>query len=242
MEKNRLIRIAGIALTLVIAAMLIYFAFLEIMPELIPLLESGNAEQIEAYLRSSDRHLGLVFTALLQAVQVFSIVLPGLPIQVAAGIVYGTWRGFFTCHLAFVAANVIIFTLARRFGEKLDKFLPIEKKESKLDFLLKSVAPSYMTILASLMPIVPNGIIPYVAAKTKIKTSHFVVAVYFGSFLPILVFCAIGNKLLKGGYVTSGILLAGLCILLFLLTKYRDTVQRLVGKLSERLRSKREHP
>ncbi len=235
-----MIRIASIALTVVLAAVLVYFAFLEIMPDLIPLLESGNAEQIEEYLRSIGRLPGILFTMLLQAVQVFSVVLPGLPIQVAAGIVFGTWRGFFTCHLSFVASNVIVFSLARRFGKKLDKYLPVEKKDSKLDFLLKSISPSYMTVIANLMPVVPNGIIPYVAAKTNIKTLHFAVAAYFGSFIPILVFCAVGNKLLKGDYVESAILLAVLCVLLFLLTKYRDTVQRCIITVWEKIRGRRE--
>ena len=238
MNKNRLIRIFATAIILILAAGLVYFAFLEAMPELIPLLQNGSVEEIEQYLRSSDRLSGLVYTALLQAVQVFSVILPGAPIQVAAGIVYGTWRSFFVCHLSSVAANAIIFVTARHYGAKMDKLRPIERKGSKLDFLLKSNTPAYMTVVACLVPILPNGFIPYVAAKTKIKTIHYILAVYCGSFFPVLVLCAAGNKILKGGYLMSAILLIALIVVVILLAKFRNPILKAIGKISEKLRRK----
>lgn len=237
--RNRLIRIAATAFILVLTAGLIYFAFLKAMPELMPLLQNGSVEEIEHYLRSSDRFSGLFFTALLQAVQVFSVVLPGAPIQVAAGIVYGTWRSFFVCHLSSVAANAIVFVTARRFGAKMDKLIPIERKDSRLDFLRKSDTPAYMTVVACLVPILPNGFIPYVAAKTKIKTLHYIIAVYCGSFFPVLVLCAAGNKILKGGYLMSAVLLVALCIIVFLLAKFRGRILKLINRVVRRNRKEK---
>jgi len=239
MNKNRWIRVAAAAVILIIAAGLVYFAFIEAMPELVPLLKNGNADEITAYLRSRDRVSGLIYTALLQAVQVFSVVLPGAPIQVAAGIVYGTWRSFFVCHLSSVAANTIVFIAARHFGAKMDKLMPVERKDSKLDFLRKSSTPAYMTVVACLVPILPNGFIPYVAAKTRITTLHYILAVYCGSFFPVLVLCAAGNKILKGGYVMSVVLLVALCVVVFLLAKFRDKILKFINKVVKRNRNKK---
>lgn len=239
MKKNYLIRIAVAAIILIIAVGLVYFAFLKAMPELIPLLQNGSVVEIEDYLRSSDKLSGLICTALLQVVQVISVVLPGMPIQIAAGIVYGTWRSFFVCHLSSVAANVIVFIAARRFGAKMDKLRPVERKNSKLDFLLKSDTPSYMTVVACLIPILPNGFIPYVAAKTKIKTLHFALAVYCGSFFPVLVLCAVGNKILEGGYIMSAVLFISLCVVVLLLAKFRGRVLKIIGILSAKRHSRR---
>jgi uncharacterized membrane protein YdjX (TVP38/TMEM64 family) len=236
MNKNRFIRIAVTSAILVIAAGLVYFAFLEAMPELLPLLENGDVTEITRYLKSSDRLSGLVCTALLQAVQVVSVILPGAPIQIAAGIVYGTWRSFFVCHLSSVAANTLVFIAARKFGARMDKLRPIERKDSKLDFILKSDTPTYMTLVACLVPILPNGFIPYVAAKTKIKPFHYAIAVYCGSFFPVFVLCAAGNKILQGGYIMSAALLVGLCVVVFLLTKFRDPILKLIGIASAKLR------
>ncbi len=240
MKKNYLIRITAALVIIIVAAGLIYFAFVTAVPELFPLLQNGSVTDIENYLRSSNKLTGLVFTALLQAVQVFSVVLPGMPIQIAAGIVYGIWRSFFVCHLSSVIANVLVFAAVRRFGTKMDKLVPIERKDSRLDFLLKSDSPAYMTVVACLIPILPNGFIPYVAAKTKIKTLQFALAVYFGSFLPVLVLCAVGNKILKGGYIMSAVLFLSLCLVVFLLAKFRNKVLGFIGTLSAKKQRIRE--
>ena len=240
MKKKYFIRLSAALVILISAAGLIYLAFLTAMPELIPLLQNGSVADIENYLRTNNKLTGLVFTALLQAVQVFSVVLPGMPIQIAAGIVYGMWRSFFVCHLSSVLANVLVFIGARRFGTKMDKLVPIERKDSRLDFLLKSDTPAYMTVVACLIPILPNGFIPYVAAKTKIKTLYFALAVYFGSLFPVLILCAVGNKILKGGYIMSAVLFVSLCIVVLLLAKFRNKVLGLIGTLSAKKRSIRE--
>jgi len=238
MKKTRFKRIAVVTVIIALAICLIYFSFWETVPQLLSLLKDGDAAQLEAYLASIDKLTGLIFLALLQALQVFSVILPGAPIQIAGGIVYGTWESFFVCHLSSVAANVIVFTAVRRLGKKLDEFMPIDKKKSRLDFILKSENPAYMTAVACLVPILPNGFIPYVAAKTKIKTLRFALSIYFGSFLPVLILCAAGSKILQGGYVASAILLVSLFVVVFLLAIFKDKILRLINKISYKCRKK----
>ncbi len=236
MKRRHLKRIAVIVVIIALALCLIYFSFWETIPQLLSLLKTGDAAQLEAYLHSIDSFSGLMCLALLQALQVISVVLPGAPIQIAGGIVYGTWRSFFICHLSSVAANVTVFVAARRLGRKLDALMPAKKKTSRLDFLLKSENPAYMTAVACLVPILPNGFIPYVAAKTKIQPLHFGLAIYFGSFMPVLILCAVGSKILQGGYVASAILLVALFVVVFILALYKNKILRLINKLSSKRR------
>ena len=236
MKKKHFTRIVVVVVIIALALGLIYLSFWETMPQLLSLLKDGDAAALEAYLHSIDNFTGLLCLALLQILQVISVVLPGAPIQIAGGIVYGTWPSFFICHLSSVAANVIVFMAARRLGKKLDEFMPAEKKSTRLGFLLKSQSPAYMTAVACLVPVLPNGFIPYVAAKTKIRTLHFALAIYFGSLLPVLILCAVGSKILKGGYVASAILLISLFILVFFLAKFKDRILRLLNRLSAKRR------
>jgi uncharacterized membrane protein YdjX (TVP38/TMEM64 family) len=230
MKKNLLIRFTVIAGIILLVVCLVYFAFLKFAPDLIQLLKNGSEAEIEQYLRSNDSVTGLFCMALLQMIQVLSILLPAVPIQIAAGIVYGTWRSFLVCHLSSVAAHILVFTVARHLGSKINALIPVESKGSKLDFLLKSEHPAYMTVVACLIPILPNGFIPYVAAKTNIKPQHFALSVYCGTFLPALVLCAAGDKFLTGGYVMSAALLIALCILVFVMTKFKTQILSLIDK------------
>lgn len=62
--------------------------------------------------------------ALLQMVQVWSIVISGVIVNVAAGVVYGVWRAFAICLVSSSLAHGVSFTLYQRLGKYLDKFLP----------------------------------------------------------------------------------------------------------------------
>ncbi len=239
MKKNTLLRIL-IKIALVGAAVgLVYFAFVKAMPDLIPLLTHGSEAEVEAYLKQNNSLTGMLCAALLQALQVFSVVLPGPPIQIAAGIVYGTWRAFLVCHLSSVAANLLVFGLARRFEYRMNQLIPVGERTSKLDFLIKSDHPAYMTVIAYLIPVLPNGIIPYAAAKTRIRFWPFFLCCYFGSFLSVFVLCAAGSKVTEGGYVFAAVLVAVLVLVVFLLMKNYEKILRLVSRLSAKRTGKR---
>jgi uncharacterized membrane protein YdjX (TVP38/TMEM64 family) len=233
-KKNSFKRLAIMAVFILLAAGLVYIAFQAVIPDLIPLLENGNIDQIRGYLQSIDKPSGLLLTALLQIIQVMSVVLPGTPIQIAAGIVYGFWRSFFVCHLSYVAGNILVFFAARRLGARIDRLLPVDTESTRMAFIYKSANPAYMTALGYLSPIFPSGVIPYVAAKTKIDLLHFALAVYAGSFFPILIFCAAGSKILEGHYLMSALLVAALLIVAFLLARYKDKVLGVVSALWEK--------
>lgn len=215
-------RVIRIALCAGALGGLIYLAFLQSMPELLPLLKGGSEEDIAAYIGSQPPLLGILCTALLAFLQPVSIVLPGAPIQIAAGVVYGTLKGFLICHSAYVLANVTIFYLARVLREKMERHLA--RFSGKLDFLKKERHPAYMTAMACLTPLLPNGIIPYAAARTKIRLHEFTLAVVMGSFFPVLIMCAIGKRILQGDYLYAAVLLILDLFLVFVLTKWRNKV------------------
>jgi len=235
MKKTVLTRIAVKLVLILLALGLVYFAFVTAMPDLLPLLASGDEAEVQAYLQENNNFTGLLCTALLQAMQVFSVVLPGPPIQIAAGIVYGTWRAFFVCHLSSVAANVLVFVLSRRLNERMNRLLPVNTRTSKLDFLINSDRPAYMTVVAYLIPVLPNGIIPYAAAKTKIRLLPFFLTCYFGSLFPVLVLCAAGSKIMKGGYVFAAVLVVVLFVLVFLLSKYYKRILPWLDRIRDKL-------
>ena len=220
--KKRLLRILAVLACIGALLGLVYLAFLRNMPELWPLLKHGNEEEIAEYLGSQPPLLGMLCTALLAFLQPLSIVLPGAPIQIAAGVVYGTLKGFLICHSAYVIANVTVFYLARTMRGKMGRHL--NRFSGKLDFLKRERHPAYMTAMACLIPILPNGIIPYAAARTKIRLYEFVLAVVLGSFFPVLVMCAVGKRLLHGDYLYAALLLILDFLVVFVLTRFRNQV------------------
>ena len=233
-DKRALLIRAG--LVFLCAAMLIglvYLAFGQAAPELLPLLRSGDEEQIAAYLGSQNSITGILSTALLQFLQPISIVLPGAPIQIAAGVVYGTLKGYLICHISFVFSNLVLFYLARVLGQKMDKF--VSRFSGKINFLQDAQYPAYMTAMACLIPVVPNGIIPYAAARTKMRFHEFLIAVVLGSFFPILVMCAIGKRILRGEFIYAAVLLGFCLLVVIVLTLLRKQVVTLMHKVGQKI-------
>lgn len=237
MKKATLVRIALVLSAAALILGLFYLAFVKAMPDLWPVLKSGNEAEIEAYIASSDSTVGLICTAMLQFLQVVSIVLPGMPIQIAAGIVYGVWKGGTICYLAYVTANLVVFAAARHLGNLLDRFAPSGGGGifQKVKFLSDAEMPIYMTAMTCIIPVVPNGIIPYAAARTPMKFWQFAVAVCCGSVVPIFVMCLIGGRILAGEYFLAVAVFAVSLGLVVLLTRFRNQLMGAVRRLKQKL-------
>ena len=80
--RKKLVPILGV----IVVAVLIWFAFGNKIPGLIPLLKEGDSQKIADYLAQETGIRGVIAVILLQAIQVASIVMPGMAIQVAAAI------------------------------------------------------------------------------------------------------------------------------------------------------------
>ena len=79
--RKKLVPILGV----IVVAVLIWFAFGNKIPGLIPLLKEGDSQKIADYLAQETGIRGVIAVILLQGIQVASIVMPGMAIQVAAG-------------------------------------------------------------------------------------------------------------------------------------------------------------
>ena len=108
--KGKLIRALVIAALVLLIVGAIYLILTNYLPDLIPVLRRGSQAEIEAYIKRTTGFRGVVLVALLQCLQVLSIVFPGAPIQIAAGIVYGAPVGVAICLISFVTVNFAIFT------------------------------------------------------------------------------------------------------------------------------------
>ena len=86
---------------------------------------------------------------------------------------------------------------------------------------INSSSPAFMSMLAYMMPGLPNGFVPYIAAKTDITLLRFGISVYLGSLPQIFLMCIIGHKLLKGDYFASIIMVVATLIVIVLLYIFR---------------------
>ncbi|MGN1387703.1 MAG: TVP38/TMEM64 family protein [Bacillus sp. (in: firmicutes)] len=196
-------------LLLVLLFFLGYWLITYTDPDLIPLLTSGNQEAIEDMLRSETGLYAVLLTIVMEFLQTFSIIIPGMPINIAAGIVFGWLEGTLICTVGFVAANVAVFVIAKRVRGLVKKIVPsTNQKNSRWKFISEAKNPVLMITLAFATPGVPNGFIPYVSSTLPVTTKSFAAAVFCGSLPGIIFSNFIGHFLLRRNYLAVGVLAA----------------------------------
>ena len=209
-------------LVVIVVAILIWFAFGNKIPGLIPLLKEGDSQKIADYLAQETGIRGVIAVILLQAIQVASIVMPGMAIQVAAGLIYGWLEGFLMCFFGFVLSNLFVFLFARRMGSDRIKDVSMGRMSQWLMEKLRGTKPQFMVVLACMVPAVPNGVIPYLAARTEITAKEYVGAVAMGSWLQILLACMAGQFIINGQWLYTVLTVVFQCLIIVIILWKKD--------------------
>lgn len=212
------------AVLLAIALIPIILIFIKVDADLWKALTSGSGDKIVAAVQKYDNKYGVIIIAILQMVQDIAIVIPSVPIHIAAGVVLGKWKGFLVCHIADICYNLFVFLLYSKIKKTVDKFMPIDPDAKTVKFISKGQNPSYMVAMACLLPAIPNGFIPYAAVNAKAKLSGYILAISIGAAIPTFVLNCVGEMLVDGNWLLLGFLVALSFVGVFLLVKFQNQV------------------
>ena len=204
-------------------------------------IKAVEDELIERYIRGFGSVGGALLGFLLQFIQILSVLFPGGPIQIAIGVVFGTFEGFLICLSGYVLANLFVFWSARKLGNRLDQIFSVSQT-NRLRFITEAQHPGFVVALSCLLPFLPNGLVPYIAARTKISTTRFLLSTFLGCIPTLFLLCAIGNTLLTGNYgkviFLSALLVFGV-LLLYLLRKRLFALSETIQSAWEEKRNRR---
>ena len=175
-------------LAVIVVGILVWIAFGNKIPGLIPLLKEGDSQKIADYLSQET--------------------------GIAAGLIYGWLEGFLMCYFGFVLSNWLIFIFARRMGSDRIKDVSMSKTSQWLMEKLNGTKPQFMVVIANMVPAIPNGVIPFIAAKTTITAKEYVKAVAMGSWLQILTSCMAGQFIIRGQWLFTGLAIAFQCLVI----------------------------
>ena len=199
-NKKSLIRLLLLTGILILACVLVWLAFGDMMPTLLRLLKKGDEAAIEAYIQEEGFWKGAVTVMLLSVLQVASVVFPGMAIQISAGVIFGGLRAFLMCYTGFVLGNLLVFLVARRMGSHIAGLVTVNKKDSWIREKMRSANPVFVAALCYMLPGLPNGIVPYVSARSTMRFGEFFLAVAGVSWIQILLNCSAGGFLQEGEF------------------------------------------
>ena len=175
----------------------IFYSAYKFIPEVLFLLKEGDQEAMEAYIRSNGKY-GAGILALLQVLQTITIVFPGVPIYMCSGVIFGRKIGTLLCYVTYVIINIAVFMFSRNVGEAADELIKGDKEAGISSLLCKAKHPVRLIAALCLIPVIPNGIIPHIAAQSKMTLRQFFIAVAVGCAPGIFIFVCCGDLILNG--------------------------------------------
>lgn len=118
---------------------------------------------------------GKVVFVTLRAVQTVVKIIPGEPLEIAAGYLYGIWGGLFYCLFGQFIGSLIIIALTKKFGMKLVELFVPRKKIESLSFLQNKKNLNITLFIIYLIPSTPKDIITYLISLTDENIVLFMV-------------------------------------------------------------------
>lgn len=217
-KKQKIIKI--LLLTLVIAI------FVGLIIYLIPLMKEISTKEGQLAFRQKIEDLGflgILVLFLLQLAQIVLVVLPGEPLELLAGMCYGTIGGAIFIFASVFITTTLIFLLVKKYGKK---YIYQSFKKEKIDKIENSKAfknpKTVETVLAILflIPATPKDLLTYIGGLLPITYKRFVIIATFARFPSVISSTIIGNDIAEGKWTSivpiyaTTFVLAGLIIFL----------------------------
>ena len=198
MSRENKVKIFKIFLTIIVLSL-----FLGIIIYLFPIMKDLSTLEGQIAFKEKVENSG-IFGMLslfgLQVAQIFLIIVPGEPIEILAGMCYGSLWGTVFIMLSACIISTTIFLLVRKFGRKFvydfcDKS-KVEKIENSKVFQNPKKIEFIMLILF-LIPGTPKDLLVYVAGLLPIKPLKFIIISTFARFPSVITSTLAGENVAK---------------------------------------------
>lgn len=212
LTKNKKQLIFGVLLIVIflIGSAILTYKYYPVFKEL-----SINPEKMmefKAWVESYGFWGGLMLM-FVQIVQVIVSIIPGGPVQILFGVIYGTWGGFFLSLSGMFIGSMIVFLLSRAFKHKFISLFINEKKLEEYKFLKDSPKLEAILSVLFLIPGAPKDTLVYYAGLTNISIKKFIFIVVFMRIPSMLFSTLIGSNLGVGNIKASMGMIGAISIL-----------------------------
>lgn len=196
---------AAIAVALALLAALVAFG-----PRLWAFFSDGRAVQEWV---DAQGPLAPVAMAALVVAQIAIAVLPGEPVELAAGYLFGFWEGTAICLAGSLVGTIIVTTLVRVLGMRVARaFFSAEQLEG-VSWLRDSRRFELVMLVVFLIPGTPKDVLTYVAGLTTCPWWRIAAIATIGRIPSIVTSTLAAGFASSGNWAAAGVTLAATVVL-----------------------------
>ena len=231
-KKKKIINYIVLSIvTLIFILAIIYLA---------PIMKDISTKEGQLAFKEKINNLGILgFLILfgLEVAQIFFVIIPGEPLEILAGMCYGSIGGtIFITTSVFITTTIIFFTV-KKYGRKFVEDTFSKEKVDKIENskILKDPrkVETIMTILF-FIPGTPKDLLVYIGGLLPIKTSRFILISTFARFPSVISSTIAGAKLAVGDiktiiiiYAITFVITAIFLIIINIFDKNKETTEAL---------------
>jgi uncharacterized membrane protein YdjX (TVP38/TMEM64 family) len=151
---------------------------------------------------------GWLVTLGIQLLQIFVALIPGEPVELILGYVWGPWLGTLTCLIGIFIGTATIFLLVRKFGMKfVSRFVdPEELKRYK--FLRDKNKVDITVFILFFIPGTPKDALTYIAPIAPIGAVKYLLIATFARIPSIITSTILGDSIADGRWVLALVVFA----------------------------------
>ena len=164
-----------------------------------------NMETMKAFVAEHRLVGSLVFIGVCM-IQVIIALIPGEAVEIAAGVIFGSWLGTLLCLVGITLGSVVVILLVRKFGRKFVESLYSREKIDSLPILRDPKKRNATIFLLFLIPGTPKDLITYIVGLTEVSVPMYVILTT-GARIPSILMSTLGGDAFGEGRIIEAIII-----------------------------------
>lgn len=235
-NKNSKRWIAKLVVIIVLFLLLMAGAALFLWPYIKQLAEPETQAAFEAWVQGLG-FWGVLVMFGLQVLQIFITFIPGEPIEIISGLLYGGFGGLVICLSGCALASSAVFLLMRRFGCPLVRRTIGEDKLKDFAYLHNSKRLETVVFLLFLIPGAPKDILTYIIGiVSPMKLSTFLMLAVPARIPSVITSTFLGSNLAGGNWAAVVSIFLVTAVVGLLCIRNKDKITNTLKRLSEERR------
>ena len=161
-----------------------------------------DSERFKAWVDSYGFISQIIFVAMV-FLQVVIAIIPGEPLEIAAGYAFGTLEGTLLCIIGIVLGSAVIYIIVKKFGYKLVEALFPKRKIDSIAFLKNPRNLTNIVFLVMFIPGTPKDLQSYAVGLTEMKLSTWLLIAGVARIPSIITSTIAGNFLGTQNYLLA---------------------------------------
>lgn len=188
----------------IFAAVILAVVFCVTSIAMIPLIRLLSSEEGQAIILQKMQTFGIfapILFVLLQVAQVVIAVIPGGPVPIIGGLLFGEGIGLLLSMVGFFFGTVIVYYLVQKFGRPIVSLFVSEDKMQKYAYLATEKKLEVLVFALFLLPGLPKDALTYIVSfNTKIKPMRLFVLTTLARLPSAALSVFLGGSIWKGRY------------------------------------------